>query len=214
MADSEDLLLSENSNSIITASSAAPSSSNNTTTTDAKIESDLVVVEEKLDLCNSLLNPGQGAARPSIRHDETVRAVIGFLEACAPRLVELISADPGLIGEAVLVRCFDVQERLTKLLEQVETLAMTETSASTTAAAPAPAQPNAEPEFLVDMESNPTNTTAGGASQPKAQANAKTTGEEDPFGNVLSATPPATSNATGGSEDFDDFFAERHQQNS
>ena len=209
MTDAVDLLSGNPSAS----SGVAPGglASSNTTATDAKIEADLQVVQEKLDLCNSLLNPGQGAARPSIRTDETVRTVIGFLEACAPRLVELISADPGLLGEAALVHCFEVQERLTKMLEQVETLAMTETSASTTAAAPAPAS---EPDFLLDLENNPGNATDQSA---PPQPNAKTTGEEDPFGNIVSTsgeTPAAPNAKAGDSADFDDFFATRQQQGS
>ena len=209
MADSSVDLLS-GSNDMLSETGGTPNS--NTTASDTKIEADLVVVEEKLDLCGSLLNPGQGAARPSIHTDETVKAVIGFLEASAPRLVELISADPGLLGEAVLVHCFEVQERVTKMLEQVETLALTETTASTTAAAPAPAT-TSEPEFLLSLENNPGNVTSA------PTGNAKTTGEEDPFGNVVSAppasaAPPSSTAKADESSDFDDFFAGRQQQGS
>ena len=77
-----------------------------------------------------------------------------------------------------MVHCFEVQERVTKMLEQVETLALTETTASTTAAAPAPAT-TSEPEFYCLWKTNPGNVTSA------PTGNAKTTGEEDPFGNVV-----------------------------
>jgi hypothetical protein len=168
------------------ASEAPPSS--NTTATDTKIKADLVV-NEKMQLCVSMLNPGQGLPQPSIQHDEAIKGVIGFLEACAPRLVELISADPGLLGEAVLMDCFAVQEQLTKVLEQVETLALTETSASTTAA-------SAAPKSLGQMDLFDTGVSATAA----PPANAKTTGEEDPFGNVVSGGGASKS-------DIDDFLS-------
>ena len=175
---------------------AAQASESPTAATDAKIQKDLQAVEEKITLCESMINPGEGMPQPSIQTDETVRAVIGFLEACAPRLVELISAEEGLIGPEVLERCFSVQERLTKTLEQVETLAMTETSASTTAASAAPSA--ASTSLFDDSESTP------------PPANAKTTGEEDPFGNPVA---PPLANAKS-DDDFDDFFASRQQQGS
>eukprot|EP00522_Entomoneis_paludosa_P016568 CAMPEP_0172452196 /NCGR_PEP_ID=MMETSP1065-20121228/9931_1 /TAXON_ID=265537 /ORGANISM="Amphiprora paludosa, Strain CCMP125" /LENGTH=201 /DNA_ID=CAMNT_0013204225 /DNA_START=62 /DNA_END=667 /DNA_ORIENTATION=+ len=200
MADTPDLLLSENSPAAGLAADSGP----NTAATDAKIEKDLAVVEEKMDLCNSMINPGEGLPQPSIQHDETVRAVIGFLEACAPRLVELISADEGVLGPSSLERCFSVQERLTKLLEQVETLALTETGASTTAAAPAAASSGSD--LLLDMDSVP-------AQPPAPPANAKTTGEEDPFGNTVGGSSEASPLGKAKSDDdFDDFFATRQQQ--
>mmetsp|Transcript_5639 Transcript_5639/g.15900 ORF Transcript_5639/g.15900 Transcript_5639/m.15900 type:complete len:201 (+) Transcript_5639:45-647(+) len=199
MADSSDLLMSEGSG----VASPAATPGTNTVSTDTKIEKDLAVVEEKMELCNSMINPGDGMPRPSIQTDETVRAVIGFLEACQPRMLELLNADEGVLGPSALERCFSVQERLTKLLEQVETLALTETGASTSAAAPAAASPAGSSDLL-DFDSPP---------PPAAPpANAKSTGEEeDPFGNAISSHAVPVEPPTKSDDAFDDFFASRQQ---
>mmetsp|Transcript_22096 Transcript_22096/g.28591 ORF Transcript_22096/g.28591 Transcript_22096/m.28591 type:complete len:203 (+) Transcript_22096:119-727(+) len=200
MAD--DLLMSENL-PVGTPEGLAADNASNTTATDAKIEKDLAVVEEKVDLCSSMINQGEGVPRPSIQSDEAVRAVIGFLEACGPRLLELISAEEGLIGPAALERCFTVQERLIKLLEQIETLALTETNASTTAASASAAAPAVAGVDLISGNFDAASSSPGVKAPPPA--NAKTTGEEDPFGNVVAPAGKME-------DDFDDFFASRQQQ--
>jgi len=64
----------------------------------AKLGDDLKVVEEKVKLCREMLPQSAG-----VEHDETLAEVVGFLEACMPRMVELVEAGlQGLLGEDLL----------------------------------------------------------------------------------------------------------------
>ncbi len=102
--------------------------------------SDLNTVCEKMDIIEGLLRPGGGNPVPSVRKDATVMSLIGFLEACAPRMVQLVeAAAQGFVSETVLVKCLEVNDRLTKVMTDIDTVALTETPATTTvAAAPQP----------------------------------------------------------------------------
>lgn len=164
----------------------------NSSNVDAKITADLTVLKEKMALCEEMLHPNDGSPAPSLKDNQTMLTVVGFLEACAPRMVQLVEVGAqGNCGmsETVLMEALTVNDTLTKLLEDIETLAETETTASTTAAsAPEPSiEEQLDDLFLDDDKSAPT-PVAGG----------KTTGEDDddsdPFGNqVLEPTKPAAS---------------------
>jgi hypothetical protein len=163
---------------------------------DTKILSDLKWLTEKMDLCNSMLNPGAGDPKLSMQ-SESMLAVIGYLEACAPRMVELVeAAATGVLSEEVFAECLSANDRLQKLLTDVDTAALTETAASTTAAsAPAVGDVTNQVEDLLLGEAAPAPAPAGG----------KTTGEED------NSKQPAAAAAASGDE-FDAFFAERTTQ--
>jgi hypothetical protein len=105
------------------------------TSVSTKIMGDLGVVKEKIQLCESILNPGEGLPTPSLKDNEVLLSVIGFLEACSPRMVELVEAGTqGALSELVLMECLAVNDKLMKLLETVDTYAFIESPASTTAA--------------------------------------------------------------------------------
>mmetsp|Transcript_16752 Transcript_16752/g.47923 ORF Transcript_16752/g.47923 Transcript_16752/m.47923 type:complete len:178 (+) Transcript_16752:59-592(+) len=161
---------------------------------DAKILSDLKMLNEKMDLCHSMLNPGAADPKLSMQ-SEAMLAVIGFLEACAPRMVELVeAAATGILSEEVFAECLSSNDRLQKLLADVDTAAMTETTASTTAAsAPAVGDVTDQVEDLLLGEPVP------------APAGGKTTGEEEDSKQPASGAPPP-------GDEFDDFFAERTSQ--
>jgi hypothetical protein len=56
------------------------------------------VVGEKVKLCREMLPQSAG-----VDHDETLAEVVGFLEACQPRMVDLVEAGlQGLLGEDLL----------------------------------------------------------------------------------------------------------------
>ena len=173
-------------------------------TVDNKILADLDVLTEKLDLCDSMLRPGGGDPAPSVRKDEALLSVIGFLEACAPRMVELVeAAAQGALGENVLMKCLEVNDRLTKTLSDINTVALIETPASTTAASATPKNPL--DDLLMSDESSghtPTTGPVGGG---------KTTGEEDLFQSVgnTAATGNDAVPASKSEDDFDSFFNER-----
>lgn len=174
---------------------ANDTNNSSTNSADAKILGDLRLLTEKMDLCYSMLNPGAGDPKLSMQ-SEAMLAVIGFLEACAPRMVELVeAAASGALSEEVFAECLSVNDRLQKLLADVDTAALTETAASTTAAsAPTTSDSSHLMEDLLLGEVNSTPFTGG-----------KTTGEEEDDDTKLPATSPSH-------DDFDAFFAERTTQ--
>lgn len=171
------------------------SSNNGSEAADAKILADLNVLREKMDLCDSLLPTATAS-------DDAFLGVVGFLEACAPRVVELVeAAAQGALGETMLVECLAVNDRLTTLLSKTDAkLPPVAENTPPVAAAITPAAPSAESssaddDLLFNINEDSTATTT-------APSNAKTTGEEDPFGNqVLSSQ--------SNDAEFDDFFNER-----
>jgi hypothetical protein len=59
-------------------------------TPDQKIKTDLTTLTEQINLCQSIL--AQCPTPSSIDANESLLSTIGFLEACVPRMVELIDA--------------------------------------------------------------------------------------------------------------------------
>jgi hypothetical protein len=174
-------------------------------TVDTKIMADLATLKEKMNLADSMLHPEDGAPQPSLKNNETMLAVVGFLEACAPRMVELVEVGTqgDAFGESVLMECLEVNDALQKLLADIDTLAETETTASTTAASvPKPSIEEQLDDLLLE-EPVPEAPAAGG----------KTTGEDDdPFGNDVLAPientkqPAVGTNPTAAADPTDDPF--------
>ena len=208
------------------ATEAAATETPEQATVDAKILADLGVLKEKIDLCESMLHPGDGTPKPSLKSNEALLGVIGFLEACTPRMVELVEAgSQGALSEAALMECLTVNDRLLKILADVDTYAETESAATTTAAA-AP-KPTVEEQFNDLLLDDSTSTPTPAPAAPPASGG-KTTGEVDPFGNDLLSTAPMGGEAKvagdtklpGGGDakipaneppkdDFDAFLSER-----
>lgn len=157
---------------------------------DDKIMKDLKVVKEKMELCDGLLHPGAGAPAPSLLNDHELLTVVGFLEACQPRMVELVEvAAQGALKEAAFMECLSVNDRLTKLLSDVDTAALTETTASTTAAAAS------KEDVLSDLLQSST------AIESHGNTTAAT--------NDLKAPPDSVPAAAKSDDEFDSFFNER-----
>ena len=86
-------------------------------TTDAadimKLREDLHALSEKIKLCKEMLPES-----PGIEQDETLAEVVGFLEACQPRMVDLIEAGmQGMLGEELFSFALHVNDDLNKTLE-------------------------------------------------------------------------------------------------
>jgi hypothetical protein len=172
---------------------SAPSTTNNAQgTVNAKILADLNVLKEKMELCEKMLHPGDGSPAPSLKNNDTMLTVIGFLEACAPRMVELVEAGAqGAFSEAVLMDTLEVNDSLQTLLADIDTYAFTETAASTTAAS-APSMEEQLNDLLLDDSSTSNDVFA-------PPPTGKTTGEDDPFADLITA---------GKSSGRDDPFAD------
>ena len=88
---------------------------------DQKILKDLSTLTEQISLCKTLMSnlaPGE-----SIESSDALLTVIGFLEACVPRMVELIEAgSAGAFddGDGTLVKCLEVNDELVNILKDVD----------------------------------------------------------------------------------------------
>jgi hypothetical protein len=209
-----------------TATAAVGTSSNNNNkahAADTKIRQDLETLQEKMELCHAMLNPGAGDPSPSLKTSEAMLAVVGFLEACAPRMVELVeAAAQGALSEDMFAVCLEVNDKLQKQLADVETQAMTETGASTTAAS-ASSDSNTndqgssggvvETQFS-DLLLDDSSGLGEDVKVPAvAAAGSKSTGEEDDEqqqqGDDDEQQQPSGVEQSKSADEFDDFFAGR-----
>lgn len=96
---------------------------------DDKILHDLTSVSDQITLLTSMLlqiEPISAAdnarVRTAIDSNPSILTVIGFLEACAPRMIELVQAGSsgGFAGEETLVRTLEVNDELCRVLKDVE----------------------------------------------------------------------------------------------
>ena len=80
---------------------------------DDKVMEDLATLEERITLCNEMMKECGG----NIESDEALLDVVGFLEACMPRIIELIeAASQGVLSEVTLMRCLEVNDKLLSVL--------------------------------------------------------------------------------------------------
>ena len=79
-----------------------------------KLRSDLEEVFEKVRLCREMLPNSPGIAAG----DEALAEVIGYLEACRDRMVDLIEAgSQGLLGEDLFAMCLRCNDAVIRTLE-------------------------------------------------------------------------------------------------
>mmetsp|Transcript_15279 Transcript_15279/g.23006 ORF Transcript_15279/g.23006 Transcript_15279/m.23006 type:complete len:441 (+) Transcript_15279:70-1392(+) len=82
-----------------------------------KLRSDLSVVLEKVRLCREMLPES-----PGIHQDETLAEVVGFLEACQERMIDLIEAGTqGLLSEDMFELTLRVNDAVLRTLEAEKT---------------------------------------------------------------------------------------------
>ncbi|OEU10492.1 hypothetical protein FRACYDRAFT_246972 [Fragilariopsis cylindrus CCMP1102] len=124
---------------------ASSSLSSSSSPADIKISNDLIIVKEKMDVLDTMLNPNSGpdlaSPKLSVVTNDSIRSVIGYLDACAPRMIELVTACTstsfGVLSEDVFNDVLGCNDRLQKLLTDVDTRILIETPAMTTAASSA-----------------------------------------------------------------------------
>lgn len=74
--------------------------------TNQKILADLDLLLEKMDRCDSYLRPNGCLVESPVFKSEELLDVIGFLEACSPRMVELVeAATQGALSEQGSCNC-------------------------------------------------------------------------------------------------------------
>jgi len=83
----------------------------------AKLKGDLDVVAEKVALCNEMVPNSPGVANG----DDALAEVVGFLEACRPRMLQLIDAGSrGALNDELLGFALKVNDDLAKALDNEE----------------------------------------------------------------------------------------------
>ena len=202
------------------------SSSHHSTTTsstpDDKISADLITLSEQISLCQTML--AQSPTPASIDANESLLSVIGFLEACVPRMVELIeAAASGALSEETFEKCLIVNDKLTNVLGDVDKDPKDRMPLTPAAVA---GGGGGEEEIEIGFDDmNISSNNTGSAATGKSEGL-----ENDPFAggaDLLAPTPVAgdvfsildeetTKGATasaarnlGDDEDFDAFFKDR-----
>ena len=210
-------MLQTHSSSSGTAGNAAASNP------DQKVLTDLATLSDQIKLCQSML----AQAGSSIDGDEALLTVIGFLEACVPRMVELIeAAAQGALKPETFEECLVVNDKLTTILSDVDKdpkdrQPIVEVAAAASASA-ATTDATKDDSDEIDLVHQGMENLAVASSVPAAAvAGGKTTGldDEDPFAtgpDLLNPTPiqsdpfgTAKSDAVDDDDDFDAFFKDR-----
>lgn len=204
---------SSHSSSIGTAGNAAASNP------DQKVLTDLTTLTDQITLCQSML----AQAGSSIDGDEALLTVIGFLEACVPRMVELIeAAAQGALKPETFEECLVVNDKLTTILSDVDKDPKDrQPIVEVAAAASSSASATTDSDEIDRVEQGMENMAVGSPVPAAAVAGGKTTGldDEDPFASgpdLLNPTPiqsdpfgTAKSDAVDDDDDFDAFFKDR-----
>mmetsp|Transcript_22492 Transcript_22492/g.33139 ORF Transcript_22492/g.33139 Transcript_22492/m.33139 type:complete len:176 (+) Transcript_22492:255-782(+) len=150
---------------------------------DSKILTDLETLSDQIELCQTML----GSTPPSQRqHDEALLAVVGFLEACVPRMVELVdaAAQGALSQESTLERCLEVNDALLKTLENFDDPNYMGGGGTAAAAAAASAGVEEEEEGLAgDLD----DLLTLDVKSPPIKGGGKSTGEEEPDDDAFDA---------------------------
>lgn len=159
------------------ATSSAAATSSSADDPNAKICKDLETVEEKISLCHAMLMDTKGEISKT---NEALLGVIGFLEACAPRMVELVqtgTSGSNILQEETIEKCFQVHDLLNQTLNDMDD--PQKWQLETTTVASKPAANDADLDDLLGIESSPTNL------KKEISTTGKTTGlndeDDDPF---------------------------------
>lgn len=192
---------------------------------DTKVLSDLKTLSDQIDLCVEMVKEQNGKIDST---NDALLGVIGFLEACVPRMVELVeAAAQGILLESTLETCLSVNDRLLKVLSDCEGNADSKPSYAQPAAAAAAAKPSTDVDLddllLDDSVVSPSNYKP--SSKIGAGKYQQHTGpvKSDPFGghtDLLTPTkappsvppppvPPAQDNAISLDDEFDAFLEGR-----
>ncbi|CAM9711501.1 unnamed protein product [Pylaiella littoralis] len=175
-----------------------------------KLEEDLQMVKDKINLCREMLPETAGVER-----DAAFSEVVGFLEACRPRMVDLVEAGVGgALGEDTFAKCLQINDALLRTLdaEREGTPIAVEEGASAGAAP------------LLDLDGGNDDSLKGkmstfsigdegddfaelGEGKPPAAAGKSSGGNVTKLGAVpRTTTEPSKAATTAADDDLDDFL--------
>ena len=170
-------------------------SSDTTQNRDAKVLEDLQTVEERITLCQEM------TAAVS-ETDEALLAVVGFLEACAPRIVDLIEAGAsGVLTEATLMKCLEVNDKLLAALSDSDDEPKKSGGAQKQDSPPSNAK---SPDYETDL------ARAAAAADPFAGSDdllsMSTPGQQSEPALIPTPSPAPANLKSTGDDDHDDFL--------
>ena len=184
----------------------------NQQSSDEKILKDLDTLLERINLGNEMIQQHGFAVdlSPGGR-DETMLQVLGFLKSCQPRMVELVeAAAQGALQEGTLMRCLEVNDLLTKVLdfENAEKHAKEAAVASSGLDGVASAAPNGYAD-LDDLlfDNIPAQKVVGAANDRFKQPSKQAVKSDDPFSAEPNLLAPKA--AVKSSDDDFDLFDEK-----
>ena len=184
-------LMMHSQDSSSSSAAAAPAAAKRTMSPDEKVNADLATLSDQIDAARSLLSAPDCNTSSDVAANETLLAYVGFLEACVPRMEQLVEgALGGKVGEGTLEKILLLNDRLNRTLDDCDNpsavMAEAEGACAAAAAAPAEAAPTtSDGNFDPFGES-----TAASAAPPTSTA----ADEDDPFASLAAAKPaPADS---------------------
>mmetsp|Transcript_27295 Transcript_27295/g.55045 ORF Transcript_27295/g.55045 Transcript_27295/m.55045 type:complete len:207 (-) Transcript_27295:4922-5542(-) len=171
MHDQQDFIMM-NSEEPTNGSTPASPESGRTMTADEKVSTDLATLEQQVDACRALLSAPDMKKAEDVDDNEVLLAYVGFLEACVPRMEQLIETalSTGALGEGTVEKIFIMNDRLNKTLDDCD-----------------------HPSTVTDTAPAPTGTaSASGSASASASAAAPADDANfDPFGIAESNTSAA-----------------------
>merc|ERR1712060_14726 len=175
---------------------------------DDKVLSDIATLSEQIDLCTEMLRE-EGKIDSN---NDALLGVIGFLEACVPRMVELVeAAAQGILNESTLETCLSVNDRLLNVLSDCEKDGSSKQETSTPSVAVAAAKRSSD----IDLDDLLLESSIDDLKISSKPAAGKFEGsvKNDPFGadtDILEPTPLKSSEHA--EDEFDLFLKDRSKK--
>ena len=182
----------------------APASTNTKRTVmtpDEKVNADLNTLSEQIDAARALLAAPDCNTASDVDANETLLVYVGFLEACVPRMEQLVEgALGGKVGEETLEKILLLNDRLNRTLDDCDdpSTVTVDTEgaapAAAAAAAPAAAAAAAAAPASVDDNFDPFgDTDLSSSAAPTSAPVPAVADEDDPFASLAAAKPAANS---------------------
>lgn len=169
-------------------------------TPDEKVNADLNTLSEQIDAARALLAAPECNTASDVDGNETLLVYLGFLEACVPRMEQLVEgALGGKVGEETLEKILLLNDRLNRTLDDCDnpSAVTVDTEGAASAAAPAAAAAAAAPApAAADDNFDPfgdTDLSSSAAPTPAPAPAPAVADEDDPFASLAAAKPAANS---------------------
>ena len=166
-------------------------------TPDEKVNADLNTLSEQIDAARALLAAPDCNTASDVDANETLLVYLGFLEACVPRMEQLVEgALGGKVGVEKLEKILLLNDRLNRTLDDCDNPSAVTVDTEGAASAAAPAAAAAPAPAAADDNFDPFGDTDLSSSAAPAQAPAPAPAvadEDDPFASLAAAKPAANS---------------------